>query len=273
VHGVGVSFKLPSAETVTPDVLASCGARNTTLIIEVKGGSNFDHDQLGRMETVTATDLRDAAYLKINDAHSHKTALVIVCNAEQFTSFVAAAHGRPVTIVSFDGSRFVFGGSPLPDVALQTAWSSAKIDLKAPPLNIIPFDQESDLGKVARTVLPEILALLISGSGNFSVDTILQKTHSICHGAMQSTGSGTEFSGIRNRVVEMVTEATKNEFSSWFTRIPGQRVWAFSKGISAELSSRTRDFKSLQASATTLIERLGGGGGVQLDLLDYSFEE
>lgn len=47
VHGVGVTFKLPNGDTVTPDVLASSSARNVALLIEVKGGAGFKHDQAG----------------------------------------------------------------------------------------------------------------------------------------------------------------------------------------------------------------------------------
>lgn len=59
VHSVGVTFKLPDGTKVAPDVLVTSQTRKLALLIEVKGGAGFDHDQAGRMEQVTALDLRD----------------------------------------------------------------------------------------------------------------------------------------------------------------------------------------------------------------------
>lgn len=156
VHGVGVTFKLPDGDTVTPDVLASSHTRNVALLIEVKGGASFDHDQAGRMERVTAADLRDSAYLPITNPASYQIGIVYVCATEHHDVFVETATGRAVgTAISFDGTRFRFGGADLPDAQLQQAWASVEVATNTPPVAIIPFDQDSDPPTIARVLIPE----------------------------------------------------------------------------------------------------------------------
>lgn len=269
VHGVGVTFKLPDGDTVTPDVLASSSARNVALLIEVKGGSGFKHDQAGRMERVTAVDLRDSAYLPIADPTSHQIAIVYVCTPDNRDVFVEAVTGRALgTVVSFDGVRFRFGGAALPDSELQQAWAAVEIAPDAAPLGIIPFDQESDAPAIARVLVPEIVSLLISGGGVVTIDGLLQRTHGIVYDVMQSTGSKSEWKEIRNKVSEFMNDAAKGELSPWLARIPGQPMWNFKSAFPVDPTTRMRELKNLSRSTMALIERLGGGPPLQLNFFD-----
>ena len=81
VHAVGVRIQLPGRRTVHPDILASCPSRGFALLIEVKSGPNLSHDQLGRMRSVTPTELRDHAYLQVTDPDAYNVDVVYFCNA------------------------------------------------------------------------------------------------------------------------------------------------------------------------------------------------
>lgn len=269
VHGVGVTFKLPDGDMVTPDVLASSNARNVALLIEVKGGSGFKHDQAGRMERVTAFDLRDSAYLPITDPAPYQIAIVYVCVPDHHDTFVEAVTERCTgTVVSFDGTRFRFGGAAIADAQLQQAWAEIDIPPDTPPVAIIPFDQESDAATVARVLVPEVVSLLISGGGVVTVDGLLQRTHGIVYDVMQSTGSKSEWKEIRKKVAELLNDAAKGELSPWLARIPGQPMWNFKSAFPVDQTTRTRELKNLQRNTQTLITRLGGGPAIQLDLFD-----
>jgi hypothetical protein len=269
VHGVGVTFKLPNGDTVTPDILASSNSRNVALLIEVKGGSGFKHEQAGRMERVTALDLRDSAYLPIADPTEYRVAIVYVCAADHHNAFNAVVTERAIgTVVSFDGVRFRFGGASLVDTQLQQAWAAIEVPLDTPPIALIPFDQDSDVATVARVVIPEIVSLLISGGGVVTIDGVLQRTHNVVYDVMQSTGSKSEWKELRNKVSEFVSDAAKSELSPWLSRIPGQPMWNFRSAFPADQTTRTRELKNLQRSTLTLIERHGGGPPSQLDFFD-----
>lgn len=267
VHSVGVTFKLPDGTKVAPDVLVT-SQRKLALLIEVKGGAGFDHDQAGRMEQVTALDLRDSAYLPIVEPDSYRVGIVYVCAREHHAAFAQAVSMRVGTVVSFDGTGFQLGAGALPDEVLAGAWAAVNIARDAPPLAIIPFDQESDAATIARVVVPELVSILIRGAGVVIVDEILQRTHHLVHSIMQPTGSKAEWQGIKKRVTEFLTDAAKAELNPWLERIPQQPMWRFKSAFPADQATRTRELKNLQRSTLTLIERLGGGVSMQLDLFD-----
>jgi hypothetical protein len=258
VHGVGVTFRLPDGTRIAPDVLASSSARNTALLIEVKGGAGFDHEQAGRMERVTAADLRDSAYLPIADPASYRVGIVYVCTSDHHAAFVAAVSDRVGTIVAFDGARFTFGGALLPDGELALAWEGVHVVAGALPLAIVPFDQESAPAMIARAVIPEVVSLWVGGAGVVPVDAVLQRTHHLVHGVMQSTGSKSEWQGLKKRVVDLLNEAARNELEPWLTRIPSQPTWAFRSALPLDSATRMREWKELQKATQLLTERLGG---------------
>lgn len=258
VHGVGVTFKLPDGAKVAPDVLVSSRALNVALLIEVKGGASFDHEQAGRMERVTAIDLRDSAFLPIADPSSVSIGLVYVCAKEHHTTFVEAASGRGGTVISFDGARFTLGGAPLPDPALADAWAAVDIAPNTPPIAIIPFDQESDAATVARVVVPEVVSFLISGAGVVTVDAILQRTHGVVQSVMQPTGSKSEWQALKKRVADFLNDAVKMELSPWLARIPQQPMWNFRNALASDQTTRTRELKSLQRSTQIGASDCGG---------------
>ncbi|TMQ05338.1 MAG: hypothetical protein E6J91_40860 [Deltaproteobacteria bacterium] len=267
VHNVGVTFKLPDGAKVAPDVIATSQARNVALLIEVKGGGGFDHDQAGRMERVTAEDLRHSAYLPI-DPSACRIGIVYVCSREHHAAFEQATAARAGTVISFDGTSFQLGGNALPDEMLAAAWAAATVTPGAPPLAIIPFDQESDAATIARTVIPELVAILLRGAGVVFVDEILQRTHHLVHSVMQPTGSKAEWQGLKKRVTEFLNEVARGELNPWLERIPQQPMWRFKSAVPADQTTRTRELKNLQRSTQVLIERLGGGAGIQLELFD-----
>ena len=268
VHGIGVAFKLPDGALVAPDILASSAARNTALLIEIKGGASFDHDQAGRMERVTAMDLRDSAYLPVRDPAAYRIGIVYVCARDHHAAFVDAVSGRSGTVISFDGSGFLFGGAVLPDEALAEAWATVKVGSDAVPLAIVPFDQESHAATVARVVSPELVAFVIRGAGVVTVDAILQRTHHLVQSVMQPTGAKAEWQALRKRVADFVNDAARGELAPWLARIPQQQMWNFKSAFPIDPAVRMRELKNLQRSAQKLIERLGGGAGIQLELFD-----
>ena len=72
IHGVGAGLTLEDGGKTVPDVLALCVERNVTLIVEVKSGANLSYDQLGRMERLTPSTLRDLNHLTIRNIQHHK---------------------------------------------------------------------------------------------------------------------------------------------------------------------------------------------------------
>ena len=268
VHGVGVAFKLRTGAEVSPDVLTSADARDVTLMFEAKSGSNLDYAQLGRMESVTPEDLRDFAHLRISRPTQHKVGIVYICNQSDFAALVTAIEGRRATVLGFDGRRFSIGGSPLPDAELANALATAKVEGDAPPLAIIPFDQHSSLGEVARAVLPVIVMNLVRGSGAVTPEGVLQRTHHVCLDVMRSTGAGSEFDQIKRRVVEVLRDAGQNGMSQWLERVERQQVWRLTGALPEDAASRTRELQKLRRAAHDLLVRLGTPGGIQLELFD-----
>ncbi len=268
VDRVGVGFRLGDGTMLSPDIVATCRPRSVTLLTEIKGGANLDVGQLGRMERVTPEDLRDFAHLSIANPQTHRIGIVYLCNEEHFDAIVVASTGRRATIIGFDGRRFHLGGAPLVDGQLGAAFAQARVEEGVPPLDLFPFDKESDLPTVARSVIPEVVARLIEGAGLFSVDEVFKGTHATVYGPMQSTGSGAEADPIKRRITALLTEAARGEFSTWIEQVPHQTLWRFRSSLPFDQAARTRELKAIQRAATTLIERLGGGRADQLDLFD-----
>jgi len=267
VHGVGVAFKLADGREVVPDVLMSSIERGVTLLVEIKGGGSISHDQAGRLEAVTVEDLRDRAYLPISDITAEKIGVVFVCGEDQAEGIGEALSDRAFTVVSFDGTSFKVRGAYLADTPLQEAWVSAKVDPNAPPVQIIPFDKESALPAVARHVLPALVSILVRGVAQFGLDDLLQETHATCLEAMQSTGSGSELGELRHRIRDVLRQAVGNELSDVLEHLPTNPAqWGFRISLPAEQKGKTRMLQSLQKKASDLVERLGGGASLQLEL-------
>jgi hypothetical protein len=266
VYGIGVSFKLADGTIVSPDLLVA-SRRGYALLAELKGGTSIDHDQLGRMLRVTAQDLRDFAYIPMDNPAAFRVGVVEVCNAEHLDTFVTATQGRAVSILSFDKQRFRVGGSPIPDGSLHQALEAANV-ASWPPLNIVPFDRESSLGDIARQVVPHIVADLVRGNGTITAESIVQKTHSRVFDSMSSTGSRSERAEIIRKVSEVLSEGTTNELREWLERIPNPKMWRFRKALSTDQAIKTRELKSLQRAAASLVDRLGGATGIQLKLFE-----
>jgi hypothetical protein len=263
VHGVGVT--IAARVTISPDVLASSAERNTVLLFEVKGGSDLDMGQFRRMQQIGATDLRDFAHLPICDTSACKVGIVYFCNSEEFAAVCAAVGGR-AGVVGFDGGRFAVEGDGFPDQDLVKRLRSAAVEPGTLPPGIVPFDQHSRLGDVARVVIPELVAAMVSGSGVVTSDDILRKTHQTCHDVMRSTGSGAELSQIQRRVVDVLREAASGDFRDWLQKVPDQNMWRFVRAVSTDQAAKTRDFSALRKAANALIERLGVESGIQLSL-------
>ena len=266
-YGIGVGFELPDGSLVNPDFLCASTIQKNAILFEVKGGASFDGDQLNRMLKVTAEVLRDYAFLSIPDAQAFKVSTVILCNPEQLESFTEQAGTRPVTLLAFDGRRFLIEGAPLADFELQAALLSATVT-RPVSLGIIPYDRESSLGEIARNVLPEIVATLLQSAGAVSPEGLLRKTHALVYDAMAPTGAKSERAEILNRITEVLKEAAANELKDWLERAGQQRVWRFKKDLGIDPTTRTRDLKNLQTAAKELVERLGGQKGIQLLLFE-----
>jgi hypothetical protein len=147
--------------------------------------------------------------------------------------------------------------------------STAVVSVDAIALGIVPFDRESALGDVARTVLPHIVEAMLQGSGTITPDGILQRTHAIVSGVMAATGSGSELADLRKRVTTVLRQAASSELKEWLQPNPGQ-VWRLRRSLAADRGARTRELQTLQRLGSELIERLGSTTppGVQLGLFD-----
>lgn len=252
---------------IVPDVVASAAQRGFTLLVEVKSGGQIDHDQLSRMKSVSAVDLRDLHHLPIPEPAAHAVLVIYFCN-ESHLSEIAAQVGDRASVVGFDGRRFHIAGAPLADVELHRAIQEAEVAASSFALAIIPFDQESELGDVARVIVPVLIAQLIHGTGVVTSEGVLQKTHATVLGVMQSTGAGSELRPIRERVTDVLREASGNELKEWIERLPVRPEWRFRRALSSDPANRTRELQSLQKLGYALVERLGGGSGIQLEIDD-----
>ena len=264
VYAVGVGLTLASGERIVPDVLAS--RPSTTLAIEVKSGRDVNFDQLRRMKAATPLDLRDINGIPINEPTHHQIQVVYVVNASVFDDVAGAVSDQPVAVIGV-GPRGFQVTDGLCDAALLGGLRAASL-IKAPAaLRVVPFDRESSLPDVAKVVLPEVIALLIQGGGTITLEGIVARTHSTVIEVMTSTGSKSEIGELRNRVADVLKDATANELADWLERVPKQPVWRFKKSLSGDQATKTRELQSLRRIGKEFIERLVGGQ-TQLNLLD-----
>jgi len=267
LHAVGVKIRLPDARIVHPDILASSPSRGIGLLIEVKSGPNLDHDQLGRMRSVSPTELREHAYIQVNDPDTFKIGVLYLCNTVHSDSIEKAVDGQ-ATVLGFDGRKFQLAGCQLPDDELAKALTNASVASDHQPLGIVPFDDESTDSEVATHVVPAVVAALVRGEGQLSVDGILHETHRLCCDVMQSTGAGSELRGIRRKASFVLRTAATEDFSPWLKQVERQPIYRFRKALSADRAQRTRELKSLQKLGRSLFERLGGDVQLHLALPD-----
>ena len=269
ISGVGVTLKLAGGDKAAPDVVASATERHHTLITEVKGGHSVDISQLTRMEGISAQNLRDYHHLSIPKPEVHRISVVYFCNEEEREG-LANEVGERATVIGFNGSRFRLSGRTLADDMLRQELMAAKVEVGLPPLAIIPFDQDTALGDVARVAMPVAVGQLLHGTGTITPEGILRTTHGLVFDVMTSTGSDSELKQIRSRVLDFLREAAGNELKGWLAREEGQPTWRFRRSLSSDQAARTRDLQALQKLGYELVERLGGLRGVQLELDDIS---
>lgn len=272
VQSIGVTILLSDGTKVVPDVIASRRDPDMTLLVEVKGGGTPDGEQLSRMLRVSATDLRDLAHLPIREPATHKICVVYLCNEEHRTAFAEAVGHRGAAIIGFDGSRFRTSGAALADADLASCLARAEVPDSAIPINLIPYDADSPEEEVARAVIPHIVEAMIQGTGRISPDLIVSRTHHLARDAMASTGSGSELSGIVNRVKTVLEKLGSGEFAEWLERIPKQPQWSFRKALPAD-ATRTREYQRLLRASERYLDAVGSGKAVQLDLLELLSEE
>lgn len=274
VHSVGVGLQLPGGRgRVAPDVVAVCAARDLTLLVEVKSRKNVEEDQLKSMLALTPTDLRDLNYLPVRDVSRHRILVLYLCNDVHADTISQGVSGTPAGVVSFDGKRFTLHRS-IGDEVLENRLRRAVGDDDAVPLDIVPFDHESEDVVIARRVVPKLVAALTKGVAQVSVESILQQTHGYVADVMQSTGAPTEFSQLRGRVSKVLHDAARHELRPWIERVKKDRVWRFRSALSGVRSKKTRELKALQKAATKLFERLGSPepDEIQLALFRDDFE-
>ncbi|HEY1691707.1 MAG TPA: hypothetical protein VGG39_06080 [Polyangiaceae bacterium] len=264
VPSVGVTFVLGDGTKLAPDVVAQ--SPGLTLLTEVKGGKDLDGDQLSRMLRVTATDLRDFAYLHVPDPSAHRVHVLYVCNDECRAAIAEGLGARIATVAGFDGERFRFSGSQLPDAALSRCMADARMK-EAPPLAIVPFDAQSEEGDVAGVVIPEIVGALVAGAGTISAADILGRTHAVVGSIMQSTGAGSEHATLLRRVKNTIDRMAAGELAPWIDRVPRLPAYRFKVDLPVEPAARTRELQRIRTAAAKYLAAQQPGKQVQLPLL------
>lgn len=271
VEAIGVTISLGADAKVAPDVVALQPERQLTLLVEVKGGRSVDMQQLRRMLSVTAEDLRDRAHLHVPDPAKHHVHVVYFCNEEHAADTAEELAGKPTTVIGFDGASYSLAGAALPDEDLASCLRDATITGHA-ALDIVPFDQESPIAEVARTVLPHVVDAWVKGSGPLRPDLLVSRTHHMVRPAMESTGSGSELARIQRQVRDVLDDLTNNELAPWLNKVrsspPG---WRFRKSLPTD-SSRTRELQKLARAAQRYLDRVGNDRGIQLTL-DYAEDD
>ncbi len=262
---IGVTMLLGDGTKVAPDLVAQRQDPDLTLLVEVKGGRDFDGDQLERMQRVTPDDLRDIAHLPVRDIGAHVVHIVYVCNEECRVEFAQTIGARPATVVGFDGARFRISGAALPDPDFEARLREATVQPAALPLAIVPFDAESPRDEVVRSVLPQIVDALVQGVGTISVDDVVGKTHHLVKPLMRATGSGSELPRLLDTAAKVIRDLAVAELNEWLDPIPGQRAWRFRRALPTD-ATRTRELQKLRRVGERYLEHVGSRTGVQLDL-------
>jgi hypothetical protein len=123
-----------------------------------------------------------------------------------------------------------------------------------PPAAESPAFRETDsLALVARAVLPEVCALWVRGSTQFSTGSILETTH--------GHELGTE--ALHNLTRKVLDEATAQELRQWLRRVvspEGRVAWRFADPLPVDATARLRELVRFNRAAQQLVARMGGTG-------------
>jgi hypothetical protein len=114
------------------------------------------------------------------------------------------------------------------------------------------------------------VAALVRGAGSISADGILHATHKLVYDVMRPTGAKSELAQLRDRVSQLVNDASRNEFKDWLERPGSDPSWRFKKALTSDPAGKTRELKALLKALQALLERLGSPepDKVQLALFD-----
>ncbi|MFW6031648.1 MAG: hypothetical protein ACOC9T_03565, partial [Myxococcota bacterium] len=136
--------------------------------------------------------------------------------------------------------------------------ASANVAPNAPPLDLVPYDDESSNGDIARVIVTFLIDMWLQGAGRVSAEDIIRRTHHIVDHAMMPTGSGSERTHIARRVRSVLAELAKSELSSWL-ELSGASPpsWNFLRSA-PEPSDRTRELQKLQRAVHGYLERVEG---------------
>lgn len=133
-----------------------------------------------------------------------------------------------------------------PEPLLQFA-----LPLAEPPAG--PVSERSQLGEVARVILPEVCALWVRGSQAVTTSAVLE--------ALFGADRGTE--ALHDLVRKVLTEAAAHEWRHWLKLVlspEGRTSWRFADPLPADPGARLRELVRLNRAAQQLVARMSGTG-------------
>lgn len=202
-------FTNAQGEQVVPELIIASRQLGHAILWEWKSGANTEAPQLRRYAGVTTADLRERAFLAVEETATHDVAIVgLQQHAERLgIGIIAGPYPFPLVLATAIGlqislNRFV------PDQT-DRIFRPLEIDWDKVPHNFFPVDADSELWEFAELLIPKVLELM----GNGETRILLRQLEEAipCWHLMAGRYQGQ----IRAKIHEVMHLATERQFEPY----------------------------------------------------------
>jgi hypothetical protein len=217
--------------------------------LEWKSGKNTEDDQLSRYAEVTGNDLSSKALLPTKVCSMHDICIVGRTDWEERLKIGAAKFRFPLVVSGPDSIWLSLNEFKVNKLTKALEHPGLKIEMELIPLSFVPFNESSELWEVAQIVIPEIIKQMVSREPLVLLEEVCKTT---IRG--WQTVSASRRPVFRNKVHDVLREASSNEFKRYLSLKPGAKAklgtttWEI-KNNPLDLSStrRSREFRRLKS--------------------------
>ena len=211
---IELEFQNSRGEMVKPELIITSNKLNHTLLLEWKGGSNTDDDQLRRYAGICPNELVQQAAVTPAEASSHDTCIVGTKeNASRLAMGINQKYSFPLLAVHDDGVSLELNQFNQSELN-KTFSPKLTFDISKTPTQLVPFDHNSEFWEIAERIIPQIIQYMTQAASRFTLDQLARE----CVPVWEVTMAPAYKKQLKTKIMQVVDAAAQHEFNQYFAR-------------------------------------------------------